>query len=433
VDAIQLLISGQAQAQTDPGAAGRKGQADGEAGKSGAFAALLSRSQQGGAAGADAIPASRDGRREAGDGVSRLALTVGGEAEAAGFPLDGIALDGDPAADAAADDAAEALAAAGQTLAAHRSAEPAAGTIGRTPAAQTAAGAAAQLAAHAVRTGAAGSPAAGQEGAAEEPGLFDAGADAAKADAADEALQRARKSAFEDFETAWRRLASSRRLDVDAATLKLKPAGGEDAQALRAQPVTAPVDGGVSMLAKTDGGEGPTSQVQFGLDGAKTAERAGSAEAAHRTPSAQTASPTEQVAMQIRRAAAGGADRITLQLHPRDLGSVEVRLEFGDNNAVRASVLVERPDTLEMLQRDSRQLQRALNEAGLDADGGSLSFDLRGQGNQGGSADGGDGRSGGEGEDGLPFDEETAGAGDAVDEVATYAVAIADGRLDIRI
>ena len=45
---------------------------------------------------------------------------------------------------------------------------------------------------------------------------------------------------------------------------------------------------------------------------------------------------------------------------------------------VDAVVRVERPETLELLQRDARQLVRALQDAGLQADSGSLSFHLRG-------------------------------------------------------
>ena len=41
---------------------------------------------------------------------------------------------------------------------------------------------------------------------------------------------------------------------------------------------------------------------------------------------------------------------------------------------------VERSETLDLLQRDARSLERALNDAGLKADSGSLEFNLRGDG-----------------------------------------------------
>lgn len=45
-------------------------------------------------------------------------------------------------------------------------------------------------------------------------------------------------------------------------------------------------------------------------------------------------------------------------------------------------VTVERPETLELLQRDARGLERALQDAGLRTDSGSLNFNLRGDGQQ---------------------------------------------------
>jgi hypothetical protein len=44
---------------------------------------------------------------------------------------------------------------------------------------------------------------------------------------------------------------------------------------------------------------------------------------------------------------------------------------------------VDRPDTLELLQRDSATLQRALRDAGLDLSNNSLNFSLKGQQRQG--------------------------------------------------
>ena len=48
-------------------------------------------------------------------------------------------------------------------------------------------------------------------------------------------------------------------------------------------------------------------------------------------------------------------------------------------------VTADRQETLDLLQRDSRGLERALQEAGLDADSDNLSFSLRQQ-NQDGQA-----------------------------------------------
>lgn len=90
-----------------------------------------------------------------------------------------------------------------------------------------------------------------------------------------------------------------------------------------------------------------------------------------------------QVAVHITRAAAEGLDRITIRLQPESLGRVDIRLEIGNDGRMTAIILAEKADTLDMLQRDARGLERALQEAGLKTDSGSLSFHLRGHGGDG--------------------------------------------------
>ncbi len=80
---------------------------------------------------------------------------------------------------------------------------------------------------------------------------------------------------------------------------------------------------------------------------------------------------------------AAGQDRISIKLHPAELGRVDVRLDLGEDGVVRAALVAERPETLELLQRDARGLERALQQAGLQLDSGSLSFNLRGGEQQG--------------------------------------------------
>lgn len=99
---------------------------------------------------------------------------------------------------------------------------------------------------------------------------------------------------------------------------------------------------------------------------------------------------SQQVAVQIQKAFAHGTDRITIQLKPADLGRVDVRLDVGQDSRVSVAISTDRPDTLDLLQRDARALQTALQEAGLRADADSLSFSLRqqqaGSGEPGGEA-----------------------------------------------
>lgn len=86
---------------------------------------------------------------------------------------------------------------------------------------------------------------------------------------------------------------------------------------------------------------------------------------------------TQAVAATITKAANSGETKnITLQLDPPELGRVEVRMSFGKGKDVKAVLLVEKPETLTMLQRDAHVLERALIDSGLDAGGSALDFAL---------------------------------------------------------
>jgi flagellar hook-length control protein FliK len=90
----------------------------------------------------------------------------------------------------------------------------------------------------------------------------------------------------------------------------------------------------------------------------------------------------DQVAVNVAKAAADGLDKINIKLKPASLGHIEVHLEVASNGHVHAVIAADKPETLDLLQRDARSLERALGDAGLRTDSGSLSFNLRGQGQQ---------------------------------------------------
>lgn len=176
-----------------------------------------------------------------------------------------------------------------------------------------------------------------------------------------------------EFLTEWRRLASAARMEVREATVALK-AQGEGASAAAPTHTTKTafaVDGDDAGLSTRPDF---SAFVRTGTPDAVTAN----ARTDHAGAQAQTrpATPADQVAFQVARAAPGLPETITIQLHPRDLGRVHVRLELGDDGPVRAVVSADRPETLDLLQRDARALERALNGAGLETDDQSLSFDL---------------------------------------------------------
>lgn len=93
--------------------------------------------------------------------------------------------------------------------------------------------------------------------------------------------------------------------------------------------------------------------------------------------SSQLHPATQMVAVQMTKAAQNSSEKaITLQLDPPELGRVEVRMEFGKDNKVKAHMIVEKPETLLMLQRDSGALERALQDAGMDTGSDSLDYQM---------------------------------------------------------
>lgn len=134
-------------------------------------------------------------------------------------------------------------------------------------------------------------------------------------------------------------------------------------------------------------GERPAAAASFGADlPAHVSATTGSAlpidasaraeQVAHRPVPHPAAS--DQVKAKLVKAAQDGMSKIEIQLRPAELGKVEVRLEIGADGKVRGLISAERPETLDLLQRDAKQLERALQEAGLKTDGDALSFELRG-------------------------------------------------------
>ena len=101
----------------------------------------------------------------------------------------------------------------------------------------------------------------------------------------------------------------------------------------------------------------------------------------------------------IVRGAGQAAAHLTVTLAPAELGRVQVSLHQTADGGTRMVLSAERPQTLQLLQRDQQQLHQALDQAGLPAAGRRLDFQLApsgqdrfaGQGRAPGEA-GGDGR-----------------------------------------
>jgi flagellar hook-length control protein FliK len=86
--------------------------------------------------------------------------------------------------------------------------------------------------------------------------------------------------------------------------------------------------------------------------------------------------PARQLAPVVVSLALGrGGEALTVSLDPVELGRVEVSIGQG-KDAGQVRIVAERPETLALLQRDQRELDRALNQAGLGDMARSLSFSL---------------------------------------------------------
>ncbi|WP_416897905.1 MAG: flagellar hook-length control protein FliK [Minwuia sp.] len=88
----------------------------------------------------------------------------------------------------------------------------------------------------------------------------------------------------------------------------------------------------------------------------------------------QAQPPAQQLGIHIARGAREGVDRIEIQLHPQELGRVEVKMELGHDGRVMAVISADKAETLEQLRRDVHQLEKALADSGFNMDRESFRF-----------------------------------------------------------
>lgn len=143
---------------------------------------------------------------------------------------------------------------------------------------------------------------------------------------------------------------------------------------------------------------------------------------------------SEQVIVHLHRALANGDNRLSIQLNPVELGRIDIKLDMTSDGKVQGTVVASNPSTLDMLQKDSRGLERALQEAGFQADPGSLSFSLGGQQKDDASGqaaqNNGFGHSGSARDAAVPSEALTAGPG--IDEFPETWI-VSPNRVNVRI
>ena len=87
--------------------------------------------------------------------------------------------------------------------------------------------------------------------------------------------------------------------------------------------------------------------------------------------------PLNNLAVHITARAKAGHQRFEIRLDPPELGKIDIKIEIGRDGQTLTHLAVEKPETLDLLRQDARQLERALANAGLDSREGNLSFSLR--------------------------------------------------------
>jgi flagellar hook-length control protein FliK len=136
-------------------------------------------------------------------------------------------------------------------------------------------------------------------------------------------------------------------------------------------------DGGGAVADRPHATEAPANQSVNAALGLSSANPGPSAAA----PAADRAGavPLSEIAVAIAGQARAGKSRFDIRLDPPELGRIDVQLNVDRSGNISSRLVVERPETLDLLRRDAPQLERALQDAGLNT-GGGMQFSLADQG-----------------------------------------------------
>jgi len=117
----------------------------------------------------------------------------------------------------------------------------------------------------------------------------------------------------------------------------------------------------------------------FGFSAATATTSSTMAAAANSSTASTTAVPISGLAVAIAARAQAGSNEFEIRLDPPELGRIDVHLNVDSNGQVTSHVTVERADTLQLLQSEQPQIERALEQAGLKTTDNGLQFTLRDQ------------------------------------------------------
>lgn len=96
-------------------------------------------------------------------------------------------------------------------------------------------------------------------------------------------------------------------------------------------------------------------------------------------PDAVKANPVAYRALpiEISLRALDGAKEITVELTPKELGALNIRISVDDQSAIQVSITTEKPHTLALLQHDAAYIRHSLEQAGYSTQDNSLQFSLQ--------------------------------------------------------
>ena len=163
-------------------------------------------------------------------------------------------------------------------------------------------------------------------------------------------------------------------------------ADGDDAAPAQSGGGTGHADGSASAdagAATTQGASNAAKPIDgvanFGFAAIAQATPTAAATAPAAAAAVNAAVPIAGLPVAIAARALDGATQFNIRLDPPELGRIAVRLDVDRDGQVTSHVTVDRADTLQLLQSQQPQLERALEQAGLKTADNGLQFTLRDQ------------------------------------------------------
>ncbi len=162
---------------------------------------------------------------------------------------------------------------------------------------------------------------------------------------------------------------------TDAATANPPPAGNATAQSPAATDTGQPHQQAAATTAANTASPITAATQTTTMPGATLHIAPQSAGVAQALPPPDLSAFAVQIAARLN----AGIKQFDIRLDPPELGRIDVKLSIDDAGKAQAHLAVEKPQTLDLMQKDSGSLQRALKEAGIDLAQSGLQFSLKGQ------------------------------------------------------